>query len=305
MESPSELLRRTSRPAFRVEPATAEAPPFAGPAEQPVTVIGPARGWQWLNLRELWRFRELLYFLAWRDVKVRYKQTVLGAGWAILQPLMMMVVFTIVFSRIAGVSSDDQPYPLFAFAGLLPWTFFATAVANAANSVVGSERLITKIYFPRLMIPFAAGGAALVDLGIAFTLLLVFSITFGFFPGTGLLLLPVIVALIALAAVGIGTLLAALNVRFRDFRYVVPFLLQLWMFATPAVYLQPADRVSMWQVLLSLNPMEGLVAAFRAAVLGGPLFGPQIAISAVCAVVFFLLGCLYFRKVEDGFADII
>jgi len=211
----------------------------------PETIIEPARGWQLLNVRELWRFRELVYFLAWRDVKVRYKQTLLGAAWAVLQPAMMMVVFSIFFRRMAGVSSGDLPYPLFAFAGLLPWTFFASAITNAGNSVVTSERLITKIYFPRLAIPFASVTAAMMDFLIAMSLLVVLMIYYRseLVLGPELLLLPVVFGLIALAALGIGTLLAALNVAYRDFRYVIPFLVQLWMFATPTIYMQPEQIV--------------------------------------------------------------
>src|SRR5207245_2234688 len=177
-------------------------------SDLPEFVLRPPRGWQLINLRELWHFRELLYFLTWRDVKVRYKQTVLGAAWAVLQPAMMMVVFTIFFGRMAGVPSGDLPYPLFVYAGLLPWTFFATAVANAGNSVVGSERLITKIYFPRLAIPFASVGAAVVDFAVAFGLLVALMLYYGVVPGVAILLLPLIVGLIVLAATGVGTLLA-------------------------------------------------------------------------------------------------
>jgi lipopolysaccharide transport system permease protein len=272
----------------------------------PVTVITPPRGWQLVNVRELWQFRELVFFLTWRDVKVRYKQTVLGAAWAVLQPAMMMVVFTIFFGRMAKVPTGGLPYPLFAFAGLLPWTFFATAVANAGNSVVGSERLITKIYFPRLAVPFSAVGAAVVDFAIAFLLLVAMMAYYGVVPGVGFLLVPAIFGLITLAALGIGTLLSALNVAYRDFRYVIPFLVQLGMFATPTVYMQPDDRASgSLRAILALNPMTPLIAAFRSATLGGPIpWGPTGLAAALVAIVF-LLGCLYFRKVEDSFADII
>src|SRR6266699_479109 len=206
--------------------------------EHLVTIIRPSTGWQLINVRELYRYRDLLFFLTWRDVKVRYKQTLLGAAWAILQPLMMMVVFTIFFGRMAKVSTGNLPYPIFAFAGLLPWTFFATAIANAGNSVVGSERLVTKIYFPRLAVPFAAVGAAIVDFCIAFAMLAMMMAYYlmkgaPIHIGSALLMAPVIFALIVLAATGVGTLLAALNVAYRDFRYVIPFLVQLWLFATP------------------------------------------------------------------------
>ena len=270
------------------------------------SVILPSNGWQLINARELWQFRELLFSLVWRDVNVRYKQTVLGASWAILQPLMMMIVFTIFFGRMAKVPSGGLPYPLFAYAGLLPWTFFATAISNAGNSVVGSERLITKIYFPRLAVPFAAVGAAVVDFAIAFLFLIGMMIYYRVVPGRGFLLLPVLSGLITLTALGIGTLLSALNVAYRDFRYVIPFLVQLGMFATPTVYMQPdAATVGRLGALLSLNPMTPLIGAFRAAALGGTIHWGPLAIASAVVLAIFVVGCLYFRKVEDNFADII
>ncbi|SIN67611.1 lipopolysaccharide transport system permease protein [Singulisphaera sp. GP187] len=283
------------------------APDITEPhAEAPVTVIEPPSGWQLINVRELWQFRELLGFLIWRDVKVRYKQTILGAGWTVLQPLMMMVVFTIFFGRMAKVPSAGLPYPLFAYAGLLPWTFFATAITNAGNSVVASERLITKIYFPRLSVPFAAVGAAVVDLVVAFGLLLVMMVYYRVVPGVQLLFLPVIAALITLTAMGIGTGLSALNVAYRDFRYMIPFLVQLGMFATPSVYMQPESKPSAWlQSVMALNPMTAFIDAFRATALGGPIPWGSLGIAVVVAAVVFVVGCFYFRKVEDSFADII
>jgi lipopolysaccharide transport system permease protein len=275
---------------------------------KPLLVIYPPSGWQFLNLRELWQFRDLLYFLIWRDVKVRYKQTVLGAAWAILQPAMMMAVFTIFFSRMAGVPAGDVPYPLFAFAGLLPWTFFATAVASAGNSVVGSERLITKIYFPRLAVPFAAVGAAVVDFLIASGLLLVLMAYYheSVSAGPGVLLAPIVFLLIVVLALGIGTFLAALNVAYRDFRYIVPFLIQIGMFATPTIYMQPrAESTNRLLALLSLNPMTTLIGAFRAAVLGGPIPWGGLALASVAALLIFVAACLYYRRVEDSFADVI
>jgi lipopolysaccharide transport system permease protein len=271
----------------------------------PLTVIEPSSGWRLLNVAELWRFRELLYFLAWRDVKVRYKQTMLGAAWAVLQPLLMMVVFSLFFGRFAG-ASQSVPYPLFVFAGLLPWTFFAAAISNAGNSVVGSERLITKVYFPRLAVPLASVGSALVDFGIACGVLGLLMIWFGVMPSWSLLLTPAITILVLITGVGVGTLLAALNVAFRDFKYVIPFLVQLWMFATPTIYLQPDPTTfAGWRQALMLNPMIGLVGAFRSLTLGVPVDWPQLALSATTAVVLFALGCFYFRRVEDGFADVI
>ena len=293
----------------RVEPlpTLARMAPLPEPPARPRTVIRPPTGWQLLNLRELWEFRDLLYFLVWRDVKVRYKQTLLGAAWAVLQPLLMMVVFTIFFGRLASVSSAGLPYPLFAYAGLLPWFFFAGAVGSAGNSVVGSERLITKVYFPRPAVPFGAVGAGVVDFGIALGLLVLLMAWHGVAPGLTVLLLPVVFAALLLAALGVGTLLAALNVRYRDFRYVIPFLLQVWMFATPAVYMQlPPSADDSWLALaLALNPLTGLIATFRACALGLPVPWGPFGLGASAAVVMFLVGCLYFRKVEDSFADVI
>jgi lipopolysaccharide transport system permease protein len=274
-----------------------------------ITIIEPARSWQLINLRELWQYRELIFILAWRDVKVRYKQTLLGALWAILQPGLMMVVFTIFFGRLAHVSSGGVDYSLFVYAGLLPWTFFATAITSAGNSVVGSERLITKVYFPRLAVPLASVGAAVVDSLIACGLLLGLMLYNGVSPGASLLLAPLFMAVMLLTAVGVGTLLAALNVAYRDFRYVIPFLTQFWMFATPTVYMQPDQNASgPLQLLLALNPMTSLIAAFRAAVLGeagGPIAWGQVALAAALSVLAFVVGCLYFRRVEASFADII
>jgi lipopolysaccharide transport system permease protein len=276
------------------------------PSEPPLTRILPPKGWQPVNVRELWQFRELLYFLTWRDVKVRYKQTVLGAAWAVLQPAMMMVVFTIFFARLARVPAGDMPYPLFVYMGLLPWTFFATAITNAGNSVVGSERLVTKIYFPRLAIPFASVGAAVVDFLIAFGLLVVLMFFYGRAPGAGLLTVFPVFLVIALLAAGVGTLLAALNVAYRDFRYVIPFMVQVWLFATPTIYMAPDTAGGGWlKALVALNPMTGLVAAFRAACSGTPVPWAQAGLSAAFAVLAFLAGCLYFRRMERGFADVI
>jgi lipopolysaccharide transport system permease protein len=285
----------------------APPPPAAEPVSPHATVIEPPGGWRLVNVRELWQFRDLLYFLVWRDVKVRYKQTVLGVAWAVLQPALMMVVFTIFFGRLAGVSSGELPYALFAYAGLLPWSFFATAVSNAGNSIVGSERLITKVYFPRLAVPLAAAGAAVVDFLFAFGLLLILMVCYQVPPGPQLLLAPVFFALILLAAVGVGTLLAALNVAYRDFRYVIPFLVQVWMFATPTVYMRPEDigGGGLGELVLSLNPMTALVGAFRAACLGGPIDWGAVGLATLFVVAVGAAGCLFFRRVEESFADII
>jgi lipopolysaccharide transport system permease protein len=271
-----------------------------------LTVIRPRRGWQTIDLEELWKYRELLFFLTWRDVKVRYKQTALGAAWAILQPIMTMIVFTVFFRRLAGVSAGSLPYPIFAFAGLLPWTFFANAISGAGMSVVGSERLITKIYFPRLIIPISAVGAGLVDFVIASGMLGVMIAFYRVSPPSAVVLAPLLVGGLFISAVGMGSLLAALNVAYRDFRHVIPFMMQLWMFCTPTIYMQ-SDRVahSYWRFLLPLNPAYGLISNFRSCVLGGELDHYTLAVSFTVGLVLFVAGTLYFRRVERGFADII
>ncbi len=290
--------------APKVLPSTAN--PADEPAAGPLTIVTGSEGQQLLNFRELWQYRELLYFFVWRDVKVRYKQTMLGVGWAVLQPAMMMVVFTVFFGRMAGVPTGDVPYPLFVYAGLLPWIFFSSAVCHAGNSIVASERLVTKVYFPRLAVPFAAIGVSALDFAIAFGLLLVLMVVYGVNPGANLFLVPVVVIAMALLATGLGTLLSALNVAYRDLRYVVPFLLQLWMFATPTIYMAPdaggSRSAALW---MAVNPMTTLVGCFRSAALGGAF--PWPAFLCVCAVaaVAVLVGCRYFRRIEDRFADII
>jgi lipopolysaccharide transport system permease protein len=291
--------RRHAEPA----PPAPEVAPAVSPHR---TVIEPSSGWQFINFRELWRYRELMFFLCWRDVKVRYKQTSLGAAWAILQPAMMMVVFTIIFSRMGRMSSGEMPYPLFVLAGLLPWFFFSTAVTSASNSVVGSERLITKIYFPRLAVPFASVGAAVVDFLVAISLMFVMMLGYGYAPSWNIFLAPVIFGLVVVTALGLGTLLAALNVTYRDFRYVVPFMIQMGMFATPTIYMEPSGKESeTFRWFLLANPMTSLIAGFRACLLGGPLPWFGLGIAVAFAAILFVFGCLYFRKVEDRFADII
>ena len=271
-----------------------------------VTQIYPSQSWQAINFSELLQFHELIFFLIWRDVKVRYKQTALGAAWAILQPIMMMIVFTIFFGRMAGISHGNIPYPLFAYAGLLPWTFFSAAIVGAGNSVVGSERLITKIYFPRLAVPFAAVGAAVIDFVIACGLLIPMAVYYKVAPSPGILLAPFVFVLILLAGLGVGTLLSALNVAYRDFRYVIPFMVQVWMFATPTIYMQPRDTPGgLGQFMMTLNPMTGLIATFRTLILGGPISWHSLCTTSVWVIVIFLAGCFYFRRVEDSFADII
>jgi len=272
--------------------------------EAPLTVIEARSGWQLIDLGELWRYRELLFFLAWRDVKVRYKQTVLGAAWAVLQPLATMIVFSVVLGRVASTPDAAVPYPLFVFAGLLPWLFFAGAMSAAGQSVVGNQNLITKVYFPRLIIPVSAIGASGVDFLIAFVMLLTLMLGYSVMPGWGLLAVPVLMLGLTVAAVGIGTLLCALTVAYRDFRHVIPFLVQLWMFATPGIYLQSGTSgPARWWLLL--NPAEGFITNFRAAVLGGPYDWLALGAAVSISIGFVVAGCLYFRRVERNFADII
>ena len=282
------------------------APILTTPPPLHRTRIDPPSGWQLVDVRELWRFRELLFFLAWRDVKVRYKQAVLGIAWAVLQPALLMVVFSVFLGRLGGLSGGDIPYPLFVLAGLIPWTFFAAALSQGGGSVIGSERLITKIYFPRLAVPFAAVGAAVFDFLISLALLGVLMPIYGYAPSWQIVFLPLVFAILFLAATGLGTLLAALTVNYRDFRYVTPFFIQIGLYATPSIYmLVPANAEGGLKLWLQLNPLVAPIAAFRACLLGGPIPWQGLAISATCALAVFVLGCLYFRKVEDSFADVI
>lgn len=269
-----------------------------------VTVIEPSRGWRALDLKELWAYRELLWVLTARDIKVRYKQTVLGFAWAIIQPVMMLVVFSIFFGRLAGMPSNGYPYPVFVYAGLLPWMFFATAISSSGNSLVGSEQLVSKVYFPRLIIPLASIGGALVDFAISASVLLLLMVWYGVAWSTNILVTPLLVAGVILTALGVGTLLSALTVTYRDFRYVIPFMVQFWFFATPVVY--PASLVPEdWRWLLFLNPMAGAIEGFRAAFLGQALDVTGLLISLIISLILFFIGITYFEKVERRFADII
>jgi lipopolysaccharide transport system permease protein len=276
------------------------------PASLLVTVIERKPGWRLIDLGELWRYRELLYFLTLRDIKVRYKQTILGAAWAILQPLATMLVFSLFFGKVAGNPSSQVPYSLFVLAGLVPWMFFSNAIAQAGQSVVGNQNLVTKIYFPRLMIPMGAVAAGLVDLAISFAMLLMMMLRFGMTPGWSFLLVPFLTLGLVIAALGVGTLLSALTVAYRDFRYAVPFLVQFWMFATPCIYMQTSSQISArLSYLLPLNPVYGLIANLRQAMLGGPIDGYSLAVSTLVSALLLMAGCLYFRRVEREFADII
>jgi lipopolysaccharide transport system permease protein len=276
--------------------------------ELPLTLIERKSGWQIVDLHELWRYRELLFFLAWRDVKVRYKQTALGAAWALLQPFATMAVFSMFLGRVAGIADNIRHYPLFVLAGLLPWTFFANAITSASQSVVNSHSLVTKVYFPRLLIPVAATGVGLVDFAIALAMLAAMMLYYGVFPGWGLLLAPTIFVLLVVAALGVGTLLAALTVAYRDFRHAVPFAVQLWMFATPCIYLDTSTVLGpRGQLLLPLNPAYGIILNFRRVVLAGPgaVDAYALAVSGAVSLALLLAGCLYFRRVERTFADVI
>ena len=273
----------------------------------PITVrrIGGSQGRTSLRLDELWTYRELLYFLTWRDVKVRYKQTALGASWAIIQPLMTMVVFSLFFGRLAKMPSDGVPYPIFSYVALVPWTFFANGLAQSANSLVSSANLIKKVYFPRLMVPIATVCSEAVDFVIGFAVLLGMMLYYGIVPTANVLWLPLFVLLGLTTSLGAGLWLAALNVKYRDVRYIVPFLIQFWLFATPIVY--PSSLLPQpWRTLYGVNPMAGVVEGFRWALLGtdtGP--GPMIVVSAVAAFILLLSGALYFRRMEQTFADVV
>jgi lipopolysaccharide transport system permease protein len=272
--------------------------------EQEVLRLVPARGWRISRLAEVWRSRELLMFLAWRDIKVRYKQTMFGAAWAVLQPLLMMLAFSVFFLKMAGVSTGHYKAPLFFYSGLLPWTFFATVVATAGNSVVSSERLVTKIYFPRLLIPLASVSVAAADFCVAMGLMAILMIYYHTWGGMQMLLAPLFLLAIAAMAAGIGTFISALTVRYRDVKYCLPFLLQIWMFATPSVYMDvTSSKISAWKVILNMNPMTGLVLAFRSACLGGPIPWANAVPAMVMGIFMFFLGCLYFQRIEDRFAD--
>ena len=269
------------------------------------TVIKPSRGWVPLRLRDLWEYRELLYFLTWRDIKVRYKQTVLGATWAIIQPFFTMVVFSLFFGRLAKIPSDGIPYPLFAFAALVPWTFFANGLSQSSNSLVGSAELITKVYFPRLIIPVASILSGLLDFVIAFAVFILMAIYYGIYPSMSIVLLPFLLLLGFTTALGVGLWLSALNVRFRDVRYVIPFLTQFWLFATPIAY--PSSLLSEpWKTIYGINPMVGVVEGFRWALLGTETApAAMIIVSSLVAVCLLVSGVFYFKRVEKYFADVI
>jgi lipopolysaccharide transport system permease protein len=278
--------------------------PHLGPAA-PLRefVIKPSTGWVSINWRELWEARELLYYLVLRDVKVRYKQTVLGVAWAVLQPLFTMFVFTIIFGRFAKIPSDGLPYSVFVFAGLLPWTFFSSNISQASMSLMNQQSLLTKIYLPRLFIPASAVGSGLVDLLVSFVVFALLMAVYRVPVGVGMLAVPVLIALTAAASLGVGLILAAVTVTYRDFRYVVPFLIQSWMYLSPVIY--PVSLVpDQWQLLLALNPMAGIIDAFRSALFGLPWNVSTLTVSSLSSLALLGYGLYYFRKTERSFADV-
>ena len=278
---------------------------FPEKPEQWETLIQPAAGWVPLGLGELWEYRELLYFFIWRNIKVRYKQTVLGGAWAIIQPFLTMIVFSIFFGRLAGIPSEGVPYPIFAYTALVPWTFFANALSQASNSLLEHERMITKIYFPRLLLPLSAVLSGLIDFAISFSILIGMLLWYRLTPTIGLLLVPFFILTATLTALGVGLWLSALNVQYRDVRYVIPFLVQFWLFSTPIAY--PSSLVpQQWQFLYGLNPMAGVVEGFRWALLGTASISPQLIVASLLTMFVVLIsGLYYFRKMEETFADVV
>jgi lipopolysaccharide transport system permease protein len=273
--------------------------------DAPVLVIEPSRGWVGLKLKELWAYRELVYFLVWRDVKVRYKQTALGAAWAVIQPLFSMVVFSVFFGKLAKMPSDGIPYPLFSYAGLLPWNYFAQGLSSSSDSLVGSANLIKKVYFPRLAIPVAAVCGGVVDFAIAFGVLLLLMWHYGVAPTANVVWLPAFLLLALVTALGAGLWLSALNVQYRDVKYTVPFLAQFWMYSTPVVY--PSSLLEEpWKTIYGLNPMVGVVEGFRWALLGVKTPpGPMLWVSVAAAAALLVSGAFFFRRMEKTFADVV
>jgi lipopolysaccharide transport system permease protein len=265
--------------------------------------IGPPRGWFELNLREMWNYRELLYFFVWRDLKIRYKQTAIGVGWVVLQPLMAMLLFTVFFGRLAKMPSEGLPYPVFYYTGLLPWLYFSASLTHATNTVVEHERVITKVYFPKMFLPFSAVLSGLVDFGIGFGLLMGLMLYYHLIPTIATLLVPIFLLLAVMTALAVGLWLSALNAIYRDVRYVIPFLVQFWLFASPVVY--PSTVVpAKWRWLYGLNPMAGVVEGFRWAVTGrGKAPGVLVLVSATTVLLLFLGGVVYFKKMESKIAD--
>ena len=271
-----------------------------------MVTIEPSKSWVALNLRDLWAYRELLYFLTWRDVKVRYKQTLLGVAWAIIQPLLTMLISTLIFGRLGGIGAHTGgvPYPIFAYAGLLPWTFFSNAITASGNSLVGSANLITKVYFPRMIIPGAAVAAGLVDFLIAFVLLIGLMLYYKVTLTWNLLLFPGLVFLTTLLAIGVGMWLSALNVKYRDIRFALPFIVQLWMFVSPVFY--PASLLpEKWRLAFQLNPLTGIIEGYRSSIFGRPINWTSLGISTFITLILLVYASYSFRRMEKSFADIV
>ena len=298
-------MNNTDQQALNINPPLGAERPLPDLGEIERTRIQPSSGWVSLQLRELWRYRELLVFFVWRDVKVRYKQTILGMAWAIIQPFFTMVIFSLFFGRLAEVPSDGLPYPVFSYAALVPWTLFANALTQASNSLVVGANMIKKIYFPRLTMPIATVLAAVVDFALAFIVLLGMILYFGLAPTTNSLWLPLFLLLALVTSLGVGLWLSALNVQFRDVRYAVPFLTQAWLFATPIAY--PSSLLpEFWRPFYALNPMVGVVEGFRWALLGTESApSVMVAVSALGALAFLTSGAYYFRRMEKTFADVV
>lgn len=272
--------------------------------DKPVVLIEASRSSLTVNLSDLWQYRDLFFILTLRDIKVRYKQTFLGVLWVVIQPLLMMLVFTLFFGKLARIPSDGIPYPLFAYAGLLPWTFFANALNSSGNSLVGNSSLITKVYFPRMIIPIAAVGAGLLDFAIAFALLVLLMFYYGVGFSPNILLLPVLALLTALLAVGLGMWMSALNVKYRDIRYALPFVIQIWLFATPVIY--PSSLIpDKWRWLFKLNPLTGLIEGYRSAIFGKPFDFAGLGIAIFIILIVLIYSAYTFRQMERSFADIV
>jgi lipopolysaccharide transport system permease protein len=271
----------------------------------PVIYLRPSTGWLGIDLKELWRYRELIFFLTWRDIKVRYKQAVLGVAWAVLQPILTVLIFTVIFGVLLGTPSEGLPYPLFAFSAMLPWQLFASALQRSSVSLVGNANLITKIYFPRLAIPLSTVFSALVDFGISLVVLLLVMIYYQHLPGLNSLWLVPIILLTLLTALAVGLWLSALNVQYRDVQHMVPFIIQVWMYASPIVYPIETIPAGIWRSLYGLNPMVGVIQGFRWALLGGNPPDVTMLISVVVVILLLVSGLYYFRRMEKTFADIV
>ena len=305
MAAPSVLTNLKSSSGSTAVNAAPAADASASLAGLPVHVIGPETGWVPVRLGELWEYRELLYFFVWRELKIRYKQTALGVAWAVIQPFFTMIVFTLIFGRLAKVPSDGLPYPVFTFCALLPWQLFSFALTEASNSVVAQQRLLTKVYFPRLLMPLASVCVGLADFAIAFVMLLLMMAYYGIAPGLAALTIPLWTILAMATALGIGLWLAALNVRYRDIRYTVPFLTQVWMYGTPVAYASSLVPPA-WRSLYALNPMVGVIEGFRWALLGQATTAATVLpISLIMVTVLLVSGLFYFRRTERTFADIV